>query len=127
VQPDRALAVGAAQHLGPEARAAHAEQDGVGDPGVADLGRERPQVVDLRGETLGDVEPAEPVGDLGRPLRGPERSVAVPQPRHDLLLRGGLQPFVDRRLEAGGQLALDAHGAWPYPRFYCTKASGVRT
>ena len=42
-----------------------------------------------------------------------------------MLAGGGLQPFGDRRLKAGGQLALDAHGAWPYPRFYCTKASRV--
>ena len=53
--------------------------------------------------------------------------VSAQSTRYDLILRGGPQPFVDRRLEACGQLALDAHGAWPYPHFYCTKASGVRT
>ncbi len=125
VQADRPVAEGAPEHLRPEARAAHAEQHGVGDPGVAHLRPERPQVVDLGRQPLGDVQPAEPVGDLRRPLRGPERAVALPQAADDLLVGGGLQPFGDGRLKAGGQLALDAHGAWPYPRFYCTKASRV--
>ena len=77
------------------------------------------------GEPLRDVQPAEAVGQLGGALGRPQGAVAVPDPADDLFGRGGLQPFGDRPLETGGQLALDGHGAWPYPRFYCTKAFGV--
>ena len=58
------------------------------------------------------------------PAAGAARSSTVSAGVGEVGLRG-LQPFGDRRLKAGGQLALDAHGAWPYPRFYCTKASRV--
>ena len=127
VQADRAVAERAAEHLRPEAGAAHAEQHRVGDARVAHLGRERAQVVGLGRQPLGDVEPAEPVGQLRRALGRPQGPVAIPETADDLFVRGGPQPLVDRRLETGGQLALDAHGASPYPHFYCTKASGVRT
>ena len=87
--------------------------------------RERAQVVGLGRQPLGDVQPAEPVGQLGRALGRPQRAVALPDAADDVLVGGGLQPLGDRRLEAGGQLALDAHGALALPAFYCTKASGV--
>ena len=63
----------------------------------------------------------------GGPLGRPQGAVAIPETADDLFVRCGPEPLVDRRLETGGQLALDAHGASPYPHFYCTKASGVGT
>jgi hypothetical protein len=71
VQADPAVAERSAEDLGAEARAAHAEQHRVGDPGVAHLGPERAQVVGLGRQPLGDVEPAEPVGQLRGPLGRP--------------------------------------------------------
>src|SRR5207253_8127050 len=71
---------GAAQHLGREARAAHAQEDDVVVP-VQRLLREADELRGLRPHPPRLVEPAEP------PLlarRGPERRVARPDPANDL-------------------------------------------
>ena len=110
VQADPAIAERAAQHLRAEAGAAHAQQDRVRDAGVLDLRAEGAEIVALGGQALRDVQPAEPVRELRRALRGPQRAVALPQAAHDLFPGRGLQPLGDRRLEAGGKLGLDRHG-----------------
>ena len=56
---------------------------------------------------LGDVEPAEAVGDLGRARRPPQRAVAVPDPVHDVLVGGAAQAAGDGLLERGREVGLD--------------------
>ncbi len=68
------LAEGAAQHLGSERGAAHAEQDHVCEAVVAHSRGERLDLLQLGEHALGDRQPAEAVGDLGRAGRRPTAS-----------------------------------------------------
>ncbi len=64
------------QHLGAEARSAHAEQQDVGEPGALDLGGERLQMAGRLQLRVDDREPAEPLAFVGF---GPQRGLARPQ------------------------------------------------
>jgi hypothetical protein len=76
VEHDQAVAAGEApQHLGPEGRAAHAEQD---DLCVLDGRRPGLQVVGLRSHALDDGQPSEAVG--GDIALWPKCRVAGAQP-----------------------------------------------
>ena len=56
-----------------------------------ELVAQRLEVGQLLARALGDVQPAEPVGDLGRPLGRPQRPVLAPQAPDDVLVGGGAQ------------------------------------
>ena len=92
--------VGAGDHLGEQARAAHAGQDHVGELLGDELGGQALQAGGL-GPHLGhDMEPAQPVGDLGRVVlpqgvvAGPDAFDRVPG---DQVVKGGV--------DIGGQVA----------------------
>ena len=113
VQAQRALGgrVGAPEDLGGEARAAHAEQHDVGEPVLA---RRAHELLDLRQvleQLVGDRQPAEPVLDLRRAGRRPQRAVLAPQAPHDVLLGGLRQALRDGRLELVGQVGLQRRRA----------------
>ena len=79
VEDEQALvAADRPQHLGPERRAAHAEQH---DAGGVDRVGPRLELRGLAPHALGHVEPAEPVG--GHVARRPQRRVPREQPLHD--------------------------------------------
>ena len=59
-------AEGAPEHLGREARAAHPEQHGVGQPVGGAAARELDELVGALEHRVGDRQPAEPVADLRR-------------------------------------------------------------
>ena len=62
---------------------------------------ERLELVDLGQQALVDVQPAEPVADLGLARGAPERVVALEDPARDLLVAGTREARVDRRRIAG--------------------------
>ena len=112
VQVERArdLAVGEAEHLGRERRAAHAAQHGVG---VALAGHALGPLAQLgRGleHVVGHGEPAEAVADLG-PGTAPERLVLAPHALGDVLVLGLLRARLDLRGEVVGNARLDGRRA----------------
>jgi hypothetical protein len=79
---------GAAQDLGSERGAAHTEQHHIGEARRAHLRDERLDLAQLLEHPLGDRQPSEAVGDLGRALRRPQRRVSLEQSLRDTLLAG---------------------------------------
>ncbi len=102
LRPARTPRERAAQHLGGERGATHAQQHDMLESGVARLGREQLERAQLRELPLGDRQPAQAVADLGRSRRSPQRRVAFAQPRGDTLLCGCRQPLVDRSTKRRG-------------------------
>ena len=74
------------EDLGREARSAHAEQHRVFEVLADDLARERDELVGLLEHRIGDIEPPQAVGDLGRARGAPERLVVLPDAPRDLLV-----------------------------------------
>src|SRR6266478_7235881 len=109
------LAEDAREHLRRERGAAHAQEDAVPEllRGLPREGRELGGVVLAE---LRRVEPAEP--GLGHVLRAPERRVAGPEARADLLLADGIEPrgrILLAPAQALAQLRLLREGLRPRP------------
>ena len=64
-------------------------------------------LVEVVEQLVGDRQPAEPVLELRRAGRRPERAVAAPDPAHDVVLAGLAQPLGDGLLELGRQVGLE--------------------
>jgi hypothetical protein len=106
-QPGLELAVGLTEDLGREARPAHAQDDRVAvSLGLQSLG-EGPVRVELLPLTIGDVQPAEAIGDLRRAFRRPQRSVLTPYPTDDVFVQGPTQTGGDRIGVALGDVGFD--------------------
>ena len=82
------LPEGEPEHLGRKARSTHAEHDGVGVALVEELVSESLVLRELLLRALRDVQPAEPVGDLRRALRCPQRPVLAPDAADHILVGG---------------------------------------
>ncbi len=82
----------------------HAQQRDV--PGVH-LARPRRQRRRLGAHRVGDRQPAEAVGHLGRALRGPQGRVLGPDPPGDVLVAGARDARRDGALELARQPRLD--------------------
>ena len=117
VEDVQAQAVGVrerlAEDLGREAGPAHAEHDRVRHARVADVGDEGVDLVQARLRRLGDPQPAEPVGDLRRPLLGPQRDVVLPDAVEDALGARLLDRARDEALLLRRQPCLDPHRSHP--------------
>ena len=109
--PPSCVPVGEAEDLGREARAAHAEQHRVGQPVGLALGDERVERVGLLEHLVGDRQPAEAVGHLGRALGRPQRAVALPDAARDVLVVRALDALGERLLELRRQVGLDRRRA----------------
>ena len=96
---------GHAEDLGTEARAAHAEQQGVREAGLSHVLGDAPELVDPPELLVHDLEPSEPAR-LGP--AGPEVRVARPEPL-DLALLGPLA-------ECGGNGGIEIGRHGPGPR-----------
>jgi hypothetical protein len=96
LQPARLHPDHPGEHLHAQAGAAHAAHQHPVDPVGGDRRGELPQPRQLRPHRAGQVQPAEPLGDLlgGGGVGGPQAGVTRPHPRGDAV--GG------RRLAAGG-------------------------
>ena len=102
------LAEGLAEDLRGEARAAHAEHDRVAVAlGAQALGELCVGSSSLLALAVGDVQPAEPVGDLRGALRRPQRAVLAPDTTDDVLVGGPLQTGGDRIGVALGDVGFD--------------------
>jgi hypothetical protein len=99
------LGEGHAEDLGTEARAAHAEQQGVREAGLSHVLGDAPELVDPPELLVHDLEPSDPAR-LGP--AGPEVRVARPEPL-DLALLGPLA-------ECGGNGGIEIGRHGPGPR-----------
>ena len=86
------------EHVGRQARSSHAGQDGVGEAVRAYLVGEGAQLGDPVGHRLGQVEPSQPVRDLGG-VRVPDGVVPAPDPPDEIGPFGVIEAFLHPLLE----------------------------
>ena len=84
--------------------------DGVGEPVRARVGDELADRGQVLEQLVGDRQPAEPVLELRRAGRRPQRAVLAPDPAHDVLLAAAAQALGDGLLGSVGQVGLDDAG-----------------
>ena len=101
----------AAQDLRGERGAAHPQQHDVLQFVVVRLGGEQLERAQLREHPLGDRQPAEPVGQLRRARRTPQRRVPAAQPLAHLRLSCERQTVLRLRSQRSREVGLDGQGA----------------
>ncbi len=102
---------GLGQHLGPQAGAAHAQQQHMREPGRPHLGLEGLQRHQVHAAGLAGVQPSQPLGLVGA---GPQAGVAGPQPVDPPLLARPRQGLGHLGVEARRQpRQMPIHAALP--------------
>jgi hypothetical protein len=104
------MAERAAQDLGRERGATHAQQHDVAHFLVVNLRGEQLQRAQRLEHPLGDGQPAEAIGDLRRPLRPPQQRIAAAQPAGDIRLPRLRQLLLDRCSQRSREAGLDGQG-----------------
>ena len=91
------LSVGEFHHFNAQTRTAHAEQNRMGETGLANLVGDLFEIAAVRNVVVGNREPAEPVGFV---LICPKRGIASPQTLHFLICL----PIFERRFHGSREI-----------------------